>query len=475
MNKMILCTVGTSISNQCQSQRSLLAQKSNWDDPTDYFETEIKNRIAGFKDTEFRKISAEINSIDRLNITSNDKIVLLSSDNAPGKACSNCLRNLIHSHYDIPYDNIIIERIEGLQVYDSQLLKQVGLKNFISKSLKYIADKTLAYQYDIIINPTGGFKGVLPFLTILGMLYGKKTIYIFEFSDELIYLPPLPFTFDLRIFNRVRPALKFIDEKVAVSEREYLSKVINFIESERELFLSFVEPFDAHTITISSLAHSLLAIETNALHSMVLKEVADDLKNDTSKPALAVKRLIERSSSPLWRNAHSENWVTTDLIVLKQSKTAERIAGFIKNDTFYITHAFKNHDDYELKLKNNFAKDYYHADFVEYAICEEEIGISDDDDDRSLIDERDSLLIQNQQLQNRLKTAQAAGAIQIKELETIRQEYKELYAEMEKIRIELTAAQEYVTELEKAASSQRKSLKKHGIWHTIKNLFGKPQ
>lgn len=425
MNKLIMCTVGTSIANGCPSQKFFLTNPSIWDDDTNLLEEEIQERIKRKRETEFRSISAEINSIDRLKMGPDDKVVLLSSDNAPGKACSKYLKKLISEHYSIPINSITIERINGLQVYNSNVMKRIGLKNLISTSLKYIADKSLSYQYDIIINPTGGFKGILPFLTILGMLYGKKTIYIFEHSEELIYLPPLPFSFDINLFERVRPALKFLENEIAVTEDHYLSKVINFTENERELFLSFVEPFDDKLITISPLAHCLLSIENSASASFVLCDIVTQLRDDSAIPALAVKRLISKSSSPLWRNAHSENWPTSDLIILKQKKTAERIAGFLKHNTFYVTHAFKNHDEYEQKLGNCFVKDYKNSQFEEW-IQDNNIGNADDSDCGGLVEERDALLIFNKKLQDELTSNRSRITELSNDLDILKLENEEL-------------------------------------------------
>jgi len=398
-NKMIICTVGTSISNGCPSQRELLSKPSKWEDDVKSFEKEIAKRIENIDASSFRMVSAEINSIDRLCISSNDKIVLLSSDNAPGKACCHALKQVIINSYNLPEENVIIERIEGLQVYNSAILKKVGLKNFITAALKYLDDKSLSYQYDVIINPTGGFKGVLPFLTILGMMYGKKTVYIFEFAEELIYLPPLPFTFDLNIFDRVRPALEYIEEKVAVTEHEFLSKIKNYTESERELFLAFVEPFD-DKLTISSLSFCFLSAEKRSKKAKVLVDVVSELDADRTQPGLALKRLISKVSSPLWRNNHSESWHTSNLIVIKQSRTAERLAGFIKNDTFHVTHAFRTHDEYEAKLKGCSAEDYYKLSFVEWAPSEN-MGSAEADDQNGLVAERDDLLLQLQELKTK--------------------------------------------------------------------------
>jgi len=402
MNKMIICTVGTSISNGCPSQRALLSKPSKWNDDVKYFENEIKKRVRNIRTDNFRTISAEINSIDRLNISSDDKIIMLSSDNAPGKACSLALQRVISDRYNISSQNIIIERIKGLQVYNSTELKSVGLKNFIATALKYLDDKSLSYQYDVIINPTGGFKGVLPFLTILGMMFGKKTVYIFEFAEQLIFLPPLPFSFDLNIFDRARPALEYIEDKVAVSEQTYLSKIKNYSENERELFLSFVEPFE-DKLTISSLAYCFLTTEKESKQALVLKNIANELETDNSHPGLALRRLLSKVSSPLWRNNHSENWRTSDLIVIKQNRTAERLAGFVKNNTFHITHAFRTHEEYEAKLPGCSVKDYVNECFTEWS-PKKDLGKSDIDDHNGLIIERDKLIILNKDINDEINS-----------------------------------------------------------------------
>jgi hypothetical protein len=79
----------------------------------------------------------------------------------------------------------------------------------------------IIYSYEIIINPTGGYKGIVPFLTVLGMIYGKYSVYLFEFSQELIKLPPLPLTFNLDLYERVKYALKYIDQEIAITQDEY--------------------------------------------------------------------------------------------------------------------------------------------------------------------------------------------------------------------------------------------------------------
>jgi len=163
-------------------------------------------------------------------------------------------------------------------------LREHGLKNFVKVVLHYLNDPQLQYSYETIINPTGGFKGVLPFLTTLGMLYGRRTVYIFEFADELIDLPPLPFSFDLQLYRRVRPALSYIDEKTAVPEDAYLGKILDYTPAERELFMAFTEPCEDNQITLSPLAFCLLEIGSEQESIMVSKKVSESLEKLDPKP-----------------------------------------------------------------------------------------------------------------------------------------------------------------------------------------------
>ena len=65
-----------------------------------------------------------------------------------------------------------------------------GFRELVTTILAYLTDDNLNYHYDLILNPTGGYKGVIPFVTVLGMLYGKRSVYIFEHAEQLINLPP---------------------------------------------------------------------------------------------------------------------------------------------------------------------------------------------------------------------------------------------------------------------------------------------
>ena len=59
----------------------------------------------------------------------------------------------------------------------------------------------------IELNATGGFKGMVPYLTLYGMFYDLPVSYIFEQSETLIQLPRIPLAFDWR---RLAPAARAV-------------------------------------------------------------------------------------------------------------------------------------------------------------------------------------------------------------------------------------------------------------------------
>lgn len=303
----------------------------------------------------------------------------------------------------------------------------------------------------MILKPTGGYKGVLPFLTVLGMLYGKPSVYIFEHAEQLISLPPLPVTFDIDIYTRVVPALKRIDEQTAISEQEYYSYIINYTEAEKPLFSSFIEPIDNNMVTISPLAEVLLSIENCNETPMVNQAIIDDLRQDKTQPALALKRLIKNSVNPLWRKQHSEKWHQTDLIVIKQNATAERLAGFIKDNTFYVAYAFRTHESYELELPKYDEQSARKLNYQQWNITEN-VGQAQSTDYSELVKERDFLLLENQQL----KGNEVILEEQIENLDILILEERELtentQKELQRIKQQLTHAE---VELEKIKIQER--------------------
>ena len=194
------------------------------------------------------------------------------------------------------------------------------------------------------------------------MLYRRRSVYIFEHANELIDLPPLPFSFDLKLYERAKEALEYIDKETSIHQELFFQKIDSYSSEERDLFWSFTEPIDNNgNITLSPLAFCLLKIESSGNHPpKVRKQVCELLKKGHGESWRILKDMLANCGSPLWRNTHYHTWDKniTDMTILKRSASPERLAGYLHEGVFYVTHAFNTHDDYEKGLKGAFKKDY---------------------------------------------------------------------------------------------------------------------
>lgn len=86
-DKCVICTVGKSIANGWELQLEYFKPAYAWEDDTTDFEQQISKRAVGFKQ-DVRRISAEMNSLERLGLTLSSKVILLATDNAASKACA---------------------------------------------------------------------------------------------------------------------------------------------------------------------------------------------------------------------------------------------------------------------------------------------------------------------------------------------------------------------------------------------------
>lgn len=82
--------------------------------------------------------------------------------------------------------------IQGLNVKNADHFTDIGLPNLIERLRELNINNE-----EIILNITGGYKGVIPYLTIMGQLFnGVDTMYLYEESEKIIKIPDLPINFD---------------------------------------------------------------------------------------------------------------------------------------------------------------------------------------------------------------------------------------------------------------------------------------
>ena len=157
------------------------------------------------------KLSAEIQSINQLLIHSKWKgttfhLHLLATDSQTSPLAAQLIQDYYESH---PYiKKVVIKTISGLQINHSDQFKDNGIQaliNYIHSTKKqFISIKNKQVKLEGLLNITSGYKGITPILTIVGQLLNIPLVYLYERSDNLIEIPPLPLSFDwtkLEIFQ----------------------------------------------------------------------------------------------------------------------------------------------------------------------------------------------------------------------------------------------------------------------------------
>ncbi len=162
---------------------------------------------------------AEIKSFDKIQKQINDdyKIYLLTTDTALSHLAAEIIKEYIPKIFK-SVKAVEICNIEGLQIYDYKEFDTKGLDKLFKKinAIKYEFENDLEkngikknkrelISKNIILNISGGYKAIIPYLTIYGQLYDIPVYYIYEDSEELIKVPKFPVKFDWNFAEKYFP------------------------------------------------------------------------------------------------------------------------------------------------------------------------------------------------------------------------------------------------------------------------------
>lgn len=358
MAKLFLCTTGTSVAGGV--------------DKTD--KQAIQNRIAELTQhaedqlEAVKAVCAEIKSLSALNASGEDKVVLLHTDTADGQVCAEIVQELVVKAFA---SEVVLEKIESLQVLDPESFRQGGIPNLF-KALDRARNGW--QENDVVLNCTGGFKGVVPYIALYGLLNKISTVYIFQFSNSLITLPPLPVSFDYDFLQRALPALEMIDQNTAISEKDLFSNIENFQYAEKDEFLVLVEKV-GQNYTMSPF--SLMLWETLKQQEgnvFISPNAMEEYNKSTGDVRRMFNAYLDKVKNPLWRKEKRHSFSGTDLEVYKMGSVSERLAGIIHGNEVFVCELFQ-HDEYERKLakcqKGNYDLSSFQAFLPEEDLCEE--------------------------------------------------------------------------------------------------------
>jgi len=154
-------------------------------------------------------------------VNAKDEVILLASDTDQGLYCACFLAEYLTTKE--PYKNQIgkvhVERIVKLGGGDDKTFQKQGLDHLISRTTELIRERQ--GKRPLYLNVTGGYKGVLPYLVLLGLAFGEMGIfYLFELSPRIVRLPKLPVGFDLLTWRDYRAFLHSIPHIEGLREED---------------------------------------------------------------------------------------------------------------------------------------------------------------------------------------------------------------------------------------------------------------
>lgn len=297
------------------------------------------------------KLYAEIHSLIRIGINKADRVIFLTSDTDEGKACANSLKLYLEKYFD----GILVEirNVDGLQVHDADMFRRKGVVNFERSCLDAVRDYGAK---NVILNPTGGYKALVPYTVLVGMIKSVPCRYIFEQSSQLLTLPPLPVTFDRSLFERYRHLIERIERETSISTADW-EKGVQYNDR------SMLEPLVERTNTDVTLsAVGLLLIDEvkspSALVPFLSREAwRDCLENLSKLPDCNPFRFLLRVAADRNQLNLAEHInAGSGLRWLKPGRTTDRYLISVKGWRLLVWRAIREDEigpDYPQKVKVN--------------------------------------------------------------------------------------------------------------------------
>ena len=285
-------------------------------------------------------LSAEIHSLARMPLAAGDRVVLYASETPDGQACAQSVMLYLQERGFEAQVNVVA----GLQVQNAERFRALGVPNFVRAVLNDIESYGADY---CVLNPTGGFKALVPYTVLIGMLRRVPSRYIFEQSSELITLPPFPLDFSRSLVNdQVAALLKQIEAQtfIPISELE-TGLPYDIRQSLMPLF-----EIDGAQVTLSAIGILVLEdLQKPVAYRVYLSQKAVagikdlDSRADTDPIRFLLRVAADHNafSAALHGNAgQGFSW-------LKPGRTSDRYLVSIEEGRMLVWEAV-NHQDYDL-------------------------------------------------------------------------------------------------------------------------------
>ncbi|SFJ85543.1 putative CRISPR-associated protein [Thermoflavimicrobium dichotomicum] len=206
--------------------------------------------------------SAETNSLARMQVAKGDHLYFLATDSLAAKLCGEVLSEICQQKWGAKTH---VQVLKGLQVADAKKFQEEGIRSLVL-AVRRICEQYRKPGHPIVLNITGGYKAVVPYLTLLGLIEGIPVKYVYEeYGHDLIELPALPLDFDYSVLERLRQ--DFHPNTIARLTREgafeddlcFIANLTHqeLVERYRKVFV-----WEGNRVKLSSLARLILERES---------------------------------------------------------------------------------------------------------------------------------------------------------------------------------------------------------------------
>jgi putative CRISPR-associated protein (TIGR02619 family) len=312
MNAMryVACATGTSISRNIPP----LDEDGN----ANRFKQAIAARCRDLKRNrpqEYRQlVSAEVSSLAKLAISDHDDVLLIGSDTKEGEICAEQLAELIENEFEC---NVQIRKVEGLQTIDPQAFRRRGVPELFRVLDRYA--ESLTGGDELILNVTGGFKAVVPYVTLYAMSKRYRVIYLFETAPKLIDLPPAPLSFDWNRVATVSDALLKLQRDELINSTEF-ERLIEHVSYDEKEWLECLWDRGDDLVWLSAFGQILASAMSSSEGVQVLLSPAASKTFERSTGAVREQYqfMLSRVSNPLQRAQHMHTIHGSDLLIWKR-------------------------------------------------------------------------------------------------------------------------------------------------------------
>jgi len=282
--------------------------------------------------------SAEIKSILAIasELKEDVEVYLLATDTVLSRLACELVREWFAKNYvekkpaiDIKF-NPQQDVITGLQVENAQQFNE-GLVNLITRFYKLCGD----YFENVIINITGGYKAIIPHLTILGQVNKVPVKYIFEDTDTLIEIPLLPLTINDSLFEKYEKEFWLIETETSIKKQDHYQ----FVEETA----GCLDVNAKGEVTLNSLG---IMLWTKYKSKCFFFYATDEVMADIGKQRMIQKVIAETFCEKQRRDFHIV-CEDTHKTVFKQYSNVQRIYYFEDGERVFVYKTFEDHDAHE--------------------------------------------------------------------------------------------------------------------------------